>query len=397
MDEIDGIKSCNYLELEEYQNTDRIGRMNSQGSEGPQKLMKNSETRGAIFQLMLQYNEKLIQKGYIDFKDMAMLALQQAKKRVEIKYTHILIDESQNLTRVQLEFLKLLYRQKDYSSFVFVTDTAQSIYAHSWLVKGRSFTSIGFDMTGKSNSLSKNYRTTTQIAEAAYSLLENDPNIIEDENFVKLSLIDRQGEYLVFKAFRNWKDEVGFVISEIKENLSHKYSLKDIAVIAKNKNQVTYIKECLDKVELPCAIFGRNEYNFEGKNINLLTMHGIKGFEFRVVMVIELNADVIPYIFYQDMVEEGVQETIERKLLYVGMTRANEVLYLTSSGNPSKFIGEINPNYLRISQESKFKKYSDVFIDNYVFKEKLVDIYSNEEEVRQWVIKELQKSFIRAS
>jgi hypothetical protein len=58
-------------------------------------------------------------------------------------------------------------------------------------VKCRSFTSVGFDIKGRSTSLAKNYRTTTQIAEAAYSLLEKDLHIIEDENFVKPSLLDK--------------------------------------------------------------------------------------------------------------------------------------------------------------------------------------------------------------
>jgi hypothetical protein len=71
-----------------------------------------------------------------------------------------------------------LYNGKDYSSLLFIADTAQSIYSHSWLTKGRSFASIGFDMTGKSNILAKNYRTTTQIAQASYSLIENDLEIV---------------------------------------------------------------------------------------------------------------------------------------------------------------------------------------------------------------------------
>lgn len=105
--------------------------------------MKNSETRKAIFELMLLYNKALMEEGYVDFKDMAQLALKQAKKNVGKKYTHILIDESQDLTRVQLEFLELLYLEKEYSSIMFISNTAQSIYPHSWMVKGRSFTSSG--------------------------------------------------------------------------------------------------------------------------------------------------------------------------------------------------------------------------------------------------------------
>lgn len=236
MDEIDWIKSCNYMELEEYQNADRLGRMTHQNKDAPQKLMKNSDTRKAIFDLMHLYNDRLKEKGYIDFKGLALLALEQAKKKVNNKYTHILIDESQDLTRVQLEVLKLMYREGEYSSIYFIADTAQSIYPHSWLVKGRSFTTIGYDMTGKSNSLTKNYRTTTQIAQAAYSLIEKDPNIIDDENFVKPSLIDRQGSYPVYQWFRQPQDEIKNVAEEIKSNLINSFSYRDIVVIARQRN-----------------------------------------------------------------------------------------------------------------------------------------------------------------
>lgn len=43
---------------------------------------------------------------------MALIALEQAKKMVGKRYTHIIIDESQDLTRVQFEVLKLMYQKK---------------------------------------------------------------------------------------------------------------------------------------------------------------------------------------------------------------------------------------------------------------------------------------------
>jgi hypothetical protein len=46
---------------------------------------------------------------------------------------------------------------------------------------------------GPEQLLSKNYRTTTQISQAAYSLIRECPDIIEDENFVEPSLLDKQG------------------------------------------------------------------------------------------------------------------------------------------------------------------------------------------------------------
>ena len=54
-DEIEWIKACNIIDIETYQNIDRIGRSN--GVSGtPQKLFKNSEVREAIFELMMEYD-----------------------------------------------------------------------------------------------------------------------------------------------------------------------------------------------------------------------------------------------------------------------------------------------------------------------------------------------------
>lgn len=393
LDEIDWLKSCNYMELEEYQNADRIGRMGKQNIEGPQKLMKNSDTRRAIYELMILFNKRLLEKGYIDFKDMAILALRQVQKKVNKKYTHIIIDESQDLTRIQLEFLKLLLLPKEYSSIMFVCDTAQSIYQHSWLVKGRSFTSIGFDMTGKSNSLSKNYRTTTQIAEAAYSLIENDSSIIEDENFVKPSLIDRQGSYPVCRYFKSIQEESEYILSEIKSNILIKYRKKDIVIIAKNRSQLKHIKEFMDNSHMDCVLISKTEEDFEVDSVKLLTMHSIKGLEFKVVFIVGINKDVIPYMTYQGLEDESIQESSDRRLLYVGMTRANEYLYITTSGIPSKFIEEINSKYLKLNNTCRFRKYYNISLDEFEYKNKIIDLYSKEERVRQWAIRELIESY----
>lgn len=68
MDEIDWIKACNYLEPEEYQNADRVGRMRNNVPEGRQALPKNSPKREAIFAVMQNYTERMKRLGYIDSK-----------------------------------------------------------------------------------------------------------------------------------------------------------------------------------------------------------------------------------------------------------------------------------------------------------------------------------------
>ena len=390
-EEIRWMKSCNYTDIEEYQNIDRIGRISNNNIESPHKLRKNSQIRQAIFEVMLQYNENLKKDKLVDVQDILLIALRQAQKQVEEKYTHIIVDETQDLTRVQLEFIKTLYMNRSYSSMLFVSDTAQSIYPEAWLVKGRSFTSIGLDMTGKSTSLSKSYRTTIQIAYAAYSLIADDKNIIEEDNFVKPSLIDKQGVYPVYRGFKNKILEAEYVTKIINDELKEKYNYKDIAIISRFKNQLKEIKNYLEKNNIPYKEIENNEeLDFSDDCVKLLTMHFVKGLEFKVVMIVGLNDKYMPLKSFENEFEDvDFMESMDRRLLYVGMTRATEQLFLTSDGNPSKFIKDISCKYLRINSKSNFRKLHRINIDEYLFAYKIDDIYKSEEITRQWIIDEL--------
>ncbi|MBK1809491.1 repressor LexA [Clostridium sp. YIM B02505] len=392
MEEIGWIKACKYLHIEEYQEADRLGRMSAQKADGPQKLQKNSKSRAAIFKVMEAYNKSLRAENKVDFHDMSLFALEQSKKSFYKKYAHIIVDESQDLTRVQLEFLNNIINNKEYSSITFVADTAQSIYPQSWLVKGRSFASVGFDVKGRSNSLSKNYRTTTQIAEAAYSLLEKDTQIIEDENFVKPSLLDKQGYYPVFRVFEDKKQEENYVVKLLAE-LKDKYNYGDIAVVARTNEQVSEFKNFLEDKKIPTKLMAKSDgYEFGDDKIKLLTMHSIKGLEFKVVIIIGLNSKYMP-LRSVTIDDEDLLESRERKLMYVGMTRATERLYLTCDGIPSKFILDIDPRFLKYSDNTLMRSFYHIRQENYNFKERVKDVYSYEEKIRQWVINELKESY----
>lgn len=390
-EEIRWMKSCNYTNIKDYQTIDRIGRISNNNIESPHKLRKNSLIRQAIFEVMLKYNENLKKDKLVDEQDISLIALSQAQKQVEEKYTHIIVDETQDLTRVQLEFIKALYMNKNYSSMLFVSDTAQSIYPEAWLVKGRSFTSIGLDMKGKATSLYKSYRTTLPIAYAAYSLIADDKNIIDEDNFVKPSLIDKQGVYPVYRGFKNNILEAEYVVNIIKYELMDKYDYKDIAIISRFKNQLREIKNYLDKNNIPYKeVENDDELDFNDNSIKLLTMHLIKGLEFKAVMIVGLNDKYMPLkSFANEFEDNDYVESMDRKLLYVGMTRATEQLFLTSDGNPSKFIKDISCKYLRINSKSNFRKLHRINIDEYLFTYKIYDIYRNEEITRQWIIDEL--------
>ena len=70
--------------------------------------------------------------------------------------------------------------------------------------------------------------------------------------------------------------------------------------------------------------------------VRLATLHGAKGLEFPVVFLCGLNEKLLPLTVRGEMNEEE-----ERRLFYVGMTRAENELVLTTSGAPSPFVSEL--------------------------------------------------------
>jgi DNA helicase-2/ATP-dependent DNA helicase PcrA len=75
----------------------------------------------------------------------------------------------------------------------------------------------------------------------------------------------------------------------------------------------------------------------ERKGVHLLTLHGAKGLEFEAVFIPRVEERELP--IRQAKKAEEIAE--ERRLLYVGLTRAKRHLALTWSGKPSRFLGEL--------------------------------------------------------
>jgi DNA helicase II / ATP-dependent DNA helicase PcrA len=389
LDEITWIKACDIPDLESYQEMDRIGR--ASGGEGtPQKLHKNSKTRAAIYELLEMYDKLLLSEGLVDFKTMNIMAMEEAAEVPHKKYTHIIIDESQDLSRVQLKFLKLLHHNKSYSSIMFVADNTQSIYSQSWLGKGRPYTTIGYDMSGRARTLSKNYRTTTEISKAAYGLIENDEAIQGNVDFVKPALIDRHGHAPIYRYFTDAMKQADYLVDEIN-TLRNEYQLRDICIVAKEKRLIESAAVALDKANIPSEILTDGSTQFSSESIKLVTMHSIKGLEFKVIFLINLDENVIP----NDAHGMGDETTYteERKLLYVGMTRANELLYMSSVRKPSPFIKEIDHDHLRIMRDSRIRPFQPIAIQEYILTDQLIDLNAKEEVVRQWLLRELTEVF----
>lgn len=114
------------------------------------------------------------------------------------------------------------------------------------------------------------------------------------------------------------------------------------------------IEEYLDHIEKVKEELEQNQHNKEIDGVVFTTMHSAKGLEFRNVYIIGINEGTIPHeksydIEDDDKKNEQIEE--ERRLMYVGMTRAEESLTLSSPINKygkkafkSRFLDDIkNP------------------------------------------------------
>jgi len=186
IDEIMWIKSCGYLDLNSYQNANRLGRKVEKGK-GPTRLIKNSLEREAIYNLMIIYNNRLREMALIDKEDKALMALFQAKKERLFSYTHLVIDESQSYTRVQLDLLKEMKNCKSYSSIIYVHDKDELFSQNAWLIKGRSFSSLSFEEKPRSFLFSKKYVLREDKAEGNDKLIKtNGLNSLESYKYLDI-------------------------------------------------------------------------------------------------------------------------------------------------------------------------------------------------------------------
>lgn len=115
------------------------------------------------------------------------------------------------------------------------------------------------------------------------------------------------------------------------------------------------------------------QYKENNEAVNIMTMHSAKGLEFKVVFIVGMEEGIFPH---QRSFESLSELEEERRLCYVGITRAKAKLYLlsarqrtlygkTSSTIESRFIKEIDSSLMNITNTRKEEKDSKIVSNMY--------------------------------
>ena len=128
--------------------------------------------------------------------------------------------------------------------------------------------------------------------------------------------------------------------------------VENVDELAGNASQYTTLAEFLEATAL---IAGSDELGDDGSQVSLMTMHIAKGLEFPAVFMVGMEDGIFPHF---RSLGDPVELEEERRLCYVGITRAERFLFVShawsrmlwgnmSSNIPSRFLNEIPPELIR--------------------------------------------------
>lgn len=170
-----------------------------------------------------------------------------------------------------------------------------------------------------------------------------------------LSLTELIDAILEKSGMKRELEEDASLESELRlENLME---FKSITASFEERTGSVNLGDFLEEISL---IADMSEHKENGDEVTLMTIHSAKGLEFDVVFLIGMEESIFPHA-NSLMEKDGLEE--ERRLMYVGITRARELLYLTNAKRrmlygkeninpPSRFIEEIDPDLLETTNSS---------------------------------------------
>lgn len=251
------------------------------------------------------------------------------------QYGAVMIDEGHDF---QPEWFKLVTQMVDpeTNSLLVLYDDAQSIYEATSRRKF-SFSSVGIQAQGRTTILRLNYRNTAEVLTLAYEFARDflAPEEAEEDGvpLVEPQSGGRHGPVPVIRRLPNLQAEADLIAKEFKSLHEAGWPWRDLAVIYRSKFIGEKVTTILRGAGLPVEWVGeegKKRFDPLADSVKVITMHSSKGLEFPAV--------AIPGIGY--MPNAKMKPEDEGRLLYVAMTRAMEVLLMTSHQD-TEFVARI--------------------------------------------------------
>ena len=260
-------------------------------------------------------------------------------KNKKVVFDFAVVDEAQDISVAHIWFLAALGDGRPNALF-FAGDLGQRIFQQPF-----SWKSLGVDIRGRSRTLRVNYRTSHQIRTQADRLLGP---VVTD---VDGNSEDRSDTVSVFNgppptihSLKSEGEEIKTVGNWVAERAKAGVLPHEFGVFVRSAAQLDRARAAVKDAGMTFKILDEHVETTTG-HVSISTMHLAKGLEFRAVVVMACDDEVIPL---QERIEtvgddadlQEVYDT-ERHLLYVACTRARDYLLVTSVEPVSEFLDDM--------------------------------------------------------
>lgn len=314
---------------ESYRDVTRLGR----------KTRLPEQQRVLLWSIFEKVRSGLKEQQLLTYSGMFNLLVSNLLAGKHSPFDFIVVDEAQDINLAQLRFLATMGAGRANSLF-FAGDLGQRIFQQPFPWK-----SLGVDVRGRSQTLRINYRTSHQIRMQADRLLGPELSDVDGNTEVRRGTVSVfNGPEPVIVTFATPKEEIEAVGEWLAERVADGIKSHEIGIFVRSEKELGRARAAVELAELAFKVLNENvETTID--HVSISTMHLAKGLEFRAVVVMACDDEIIPL---QERIETVSDDSdlrevydTERHLLYVACTRARDHLLITSGNEPSEFLDDL--------------------------------------------------------
>ncbi|MGL4761309.1 MAG: RNA polymerase recycling motor HelD [Sarcina sp.] len=262
-----------------------------------------------------------IESNLIDADDLAAMLYLEFKiagLSEEDMFKHIVVDEAQDYSPLQLEVISMMSRGR---SLTIVGDIGQGIYSYKGINSWDTIVENLYKEKGIYKTLTQSYRSTVEIINFANKVLR------KQENYPKPAMpVLRHGMEPVVKEFKLVKDfasEVDIIVKKVRDE-----GKKSVAIVCKTLKECKRLRDNLKKYSENNFVMVKNDDKTLELDLIIIPSYLTKGLEFDCTIVYNLSE------------ENYSNNELDKKLLYVVLTRALHYEYAFYKGELSSLISE---------------------------------------------------------
>lgn len=314
---------------EAYRDVPRLGR----------KTRLGEAQRRLLWGIFERVRSELASRSLMTRSGMFARLTQELQEDGASPYDFAVVDEAQDIGVPELRFLAALGKSRPDSLF-FAGDLGQRIFQPPF-----SWKSLGVDVRGRSRTLRINYRTSHQIRVQADRLLPPEMSDVDGNTEDRRGTVSAfNGPAPVIQVLDSEEEELQAVGKWLKTIATESIQPHEIGVFVRSEQQFGRARMAVESAGYDCVELHSIPETESGR-VAVMSMHLAKGLEFRTVVVMACDDEVIPLqeriaVVADDVDLEEVYNT-ERHLLYVACTRARDHLLVTGVAPASEFLDDL--------------------------------------------------------